>query len=249
MKRLRKQIRAFTLIELLVVIAIIAILAAMLLPALAKAKARAQRANCINNLKQIGLTFKQWALDNDDQFPTGVSTARGGAQEYLGQANNTWRIYGVLSNELNTPKILACPSDGEHSEATTFGAVTSGGTGISYDSDKYLSYFIGIDAYDTQPSMFLAGDRNIGQGNSANTTPASTPYSGVVRSLASSGGSAATWTSGIHVNQGDVGLADGSVQAFSISRLREALGNTGDSYHGTAIGGATGTNRCQFPVN
>jgi prepilin-type N-terminal cleavage/methylation domain-containing protein len=131
MKNYKNKKKAFTLIELLVVIAIIAILAAMLLPALAAAKRKAQKINCVNNLKEVGIAFRIWEGDNGDKYPMQVNASAGGAANFCSHGNTTAGTLGqgapiaatpyapgmvflVMSNELATAKILFCPSDSIH---------------------------------------------------------------------------------------------------------------------------------------
>ena len=92
----RISTNGFTFVALLVIIAIIAILAAMLLPALASAKKKAQRINCINNLKQIGLGYRIWEGDNGDKYPMDVPMAKGGTKEFITGAD-TFRHFQVMS--------------------------------------------------------------------------------------------------------------------------------------------------------
>jgi len=171
-----------------------------------------------------------------------------------------------MSNELSTPKILACPAEFESSyrtPASSFGnpgSTVSTANQILYTNDLQVSYFIGVDAQETTPQMFLTGDHNMG----GNDNPPSSafcaapqsysPYFAVWLGTNFQTGKGAAFMNNQHSLQGNVGLADGSVQGFSRSALQNSLRNTGDTVRqpglfqpGTGASAGIGCNRIQLP--
>jgi prepilin-type processing-associated H-X9-DG protein len=211
----RKRLRVgLSRVDLLAIVLLCLFLAVpLLLSAMSRNGTTSKRVRCANNLKQLGLAFKTRALDHGDTFALNV-VAQSGLTRGTAEGLQAYKYFQIMSNELADPKVLICPAD-TRTPAERIGA------GFS---NSNLSYFFGIDAVDTNPQMVLIGDRNLTNG----PLPAN-------RTLVINTNLPVGWTGEMHRNQGNIGLADGSVQQYSDNRLREALVNS------------AWTNRLAFP--
>lgn len=229
----RSGIKGVTRIEVLAIVVIVFVLIGLFLPMHTGNRGSPERIQCVRNLKEVGLAFRVWAADHDDQFPQTVRAAAGGAAEAIVQ-HQLFRVFLPMSEELNNamanhsynydsvPARFLCPADRRKAAPS-----------LETMRDENISYFLGIDARPDRPNMVLMGDRNLAYWVDAKGFTEAGRLQGLV-SLRTN--SLVGWDRGLHKNGGNILLTDGSVQQLTSSLLRQYLPTTGDD-----------TNRVLFP--
>ena len=202
------QSSGLTRIELLVVLVIVVVLAGLVLPAFqgTNHRHRTRHISCVNNLKQVALSFRIYANDNNDLYPMQIADDKGGAKDSIAQGE-VFRVFLAMSNELSVPKTVVCPND-PRIAATNWDVFGKTNT----------SYFVGLDAEEVRPNMILSGDRDIAENGQL--------LSGTVNLTTNR---PVAWHKLLHKEGGNIALADGSVQIVTTKLLLQQLANTGDA--------------------
>lgn len=214
---MRHLTRAFTRLELAAVTAALALLGVLALPLLAATRADSERAGCFNNLRLLGRAITLWGEDRDGLPPWITLVSRGGTRPDLNgaKAGAAWFEFTTLSNELVTPRLLACPADTGVKVASEFSNV--GGRGYMATGMRSLatSYVVNMDNLGNVPERAVAGDRNL---RSDGVTQCAQGVNNADFINLAQGQNPVLWTNAVHGLQGHFVRTDGSV-VFSGSAL------------------------------
>jgi hypothetical protein len=173
---------------------------------------------CLNNLRQVGRAMLSWNAEHGAADPWRVDFSAEGTRNHpSGLQNNLWFQFTWVSNELRTPRILACPSDSLVKVASDFGFSSNGYLHATM-RNAASSYFLGIDSRPDSPQTVLSGDRN------ARLGPASGGCSSGLNPVYQIDPRTTGWNeTNLHGPIGNLLFHDGRVELQSSAGLRQAL--------------------------
>ena len=214
---MRRNSSAFTRLELLAVIFGLFLLATFALPLLAATRRDSDRVACFNNLRQIGRAVELWAGDHEGEPPWRTYTSLGGTRPAsISKPGNAWFEFTALSNELFTPRILACPADAGVKVASEFSSDGQRGYMSTGFRAAATSYFVRLDtAVGPDPTWFLAGDHNIRFFGVQNCV-----YGVTGADIYEPRNPASGWTNAVHGAQGNAVRTDGGVSETTSEQFR-----------------------------
>lgn len=182
-----------------------------------------QTTDCRNQLKQIGLAFKLFDWDGE-RFPY----FKPGSLAYKNETD-AWLHFQAMSNPLGSARILVCPADRDRlrNRAGNFEMGTAmNSLSLAHHGNRAVSYFVGVDAAETQPNMLISGDRNLVSSNMRGPM------------LALTATASYSWSADLHGRIGSAVLADGSVQLLNLQELQRHM----------ALNPLSPTNRLLLPL-
>ncbi|HXJ56197.1 MAG TPA: hypothetical protein VNU68_05985 [Verrucomicrobiae bacterium] len=222
LKRLNNKTRpfeGFTRLELGALLAGVTLMFLVVVPLLAQGRPRSQLAVCLNNLRQVGQAMLTWNAQHGAADPWRVDVSDGGSRgHFSGAGNNLWFQFSWISNELRTPRILACPSDSAVIVATDFGYLSTNSFLHPERRNAAISYFLGLDALPDSPQHVLSADRH------ARLEPFTTSCSSGLTPVYAIDGKTTEWSqTNIHGSVGHILFHDGRVELRSTAGLRQAF--------------------------
>ncbi len=214
---MKKTDLAFTRIELLFCLLGAALLLVPAISLLASNKSESQRIICFNNLRRIGHAFQIWANDHNDMFPWRVPSQPDGGTYQSTLGGNIWFQFGTISNYVDSPRVLLCPSESYAARQATDWSVGPDGLFNAAYRNLAVSYLLSLHAVPQSGTSLLCADRNIfPSSRGVNCSLLLSP----VCSQLSPRDTNVRWTNAIHGISGHLLFGDNSVRFTSSAELR-----------------------------